>query len=230
MKQLIYSIIIFLAIGLSSCEYDNYEPPKSELNGRILFEGKPVGIRQGISALQLTQPGFETVTPINVNVKQDGTFSSMLFDGDYKLVQVAGNGPWEATSTTIDVSVNGSTSVDVQVRPYFSINNVSFVVENNVVKSSCLLVNNVAGRQLERISLILGKTTIVDDPTKLVPNPTDPLSTKIGTGLNLSQPILLSQNLAVSPLTTTPFLYARIAVKVVGVPELLYSDVFPVKS
>lgn len=228
MKQLIYSII-FLAIGLTGCEYDNYEPPKSQLSGRILFDGKPVGIRQGISVLQLTQPGFQTVTPINVNVKQDGTFSSMLFDGDYKLIQVAGNGPWEASTATIDVSVKGSTTIDVQVKPYFSINDVSFVVENNVLKTSCLVVNNVAGRQLERISLILGKTTIVDDPTKLVPNPVDPLSSKAGTGLNFTQPILLSQNLAVPPLTTTPFLYARIAVKVVGVPELLYSNVFSVK-
>ncbi|MCX2575884.1 DUF3823 domain-containing protein [Pedobacter sandarakinus] len=228
MKRILYSII-FLALAITGCEYDNYEPPKSQLSGRLLFEGKTFGIRQGISVLQLTQPGFETVTPINVNVKQDGTFAAMLFDGDYKLLQIAGNGPWEVTSSTIDVAVRGTTNIDVQVKPYFSLNNVSFTVENNVLKSSCVLVNNVAGRQLERISLILGKTTIVDDPTKLVPSPADPLSTKVGTGLNLTQPILLSQNLAVAPLTTLPYLYARIAVKVVGVPELLYSDVFTVK-
>lgn len=228
MKRLLYSII-FLALAITGCEYDNYQPPKSQLSGRLIFEGKTFGIRQGISVLQLTQPGFETVTPININVKQDGTFSSTLFDGDYKLVQIAGNGPWEASSSTIDVAVRGATSIDVQVKPYFSLNNVSFTVENNVLKSSCVLVNNVPGRQVERISLILGKTTILDDPTKLVSSPADPLNAKVGTGLNLSQPILLSQNLALAPFAASPFLYARIAVKVVGVPELLYSDVFTVK-
>ena len=227
MKKLFYSLF-FITIILSGCELDNYDPPKSELTGRLVFEGKGVGIRQAISVLQLTQPGFETQTPINVNVKQDGTFSALLFDGSYQLIRISGNGPWEPNTDAIEVTVKGPTKVDVEVKPFFSINNVNFTVENNVLKASCQLTNNVAGRQLERISLIIGKTTIVDDPTKLVPSPADPLSFKTGTGLNLAQPITLSQNLAVAPISTTPYIFARIAVKVTGVPELLYSDVFPV--
>ncbi|HMI02529.1 MAG TPA: DUF3823 domain-containing protein, partial [Pedobacter sp.] len=125
MKKLFYSIIL-MAVGISGCELDNFEPPKSVLTGRLVFDGKPVGIRQGISVLQLFQPGFETVTPINVNVKQDGSFASTLFDGNYKLIRISGNGPWEANTDTINVVVKGATSFDVAVRPYFTISDATF--------------------------------------------------------------------------------------------------------
>lgn len=226
----LYYMVILIVIGISGCELDNYEPPQSTLTGRLVFEGKPLGIRQGISVLQLFQPGFQTVTPINVNVKQDGSFSSMLFDGNYKLVRISGNGPWESNTDTIDVVVNGPTTVDVPVKPYFFINEVSFSVEKEAVKATCRLSNVVAGRQLERISLILGKTSIVDDPTKLNPSPADPLSSKSGTGLDLAQPITLSQSLTAQLVASTPYIYARVAVKIVGVPELIYSDVYSVKQ
>ncbi|WP_256002270.1 DUF3823 domain-containing protein [Pedobacter deserti] len=229
MKKIYYLFVVFAA-AISGCELDNYEPPQSPLTGRIVFEGNAVGIRQGISVLQLFQPGFQTVTPINVNVKQDGTFASMLFDGNYKLVRISGNGPWEANTDTIDVVVKGATSVDVPVRPYFTLSDASFSVEGEVLNATCRITNVVAGRQIERISLILGKTIILDDPTKLGPSPADPLSTKAGAGLDLSQPVSLSQNLTAEPLASAPYLYARIALKVVGVPELLYSDVYPVKK
>ena len=222
--------MVLLAVCLSGCELDNYEPPKSAFTGRLVFEGNPVGIRQGISVLQLFQPGFQTVTPINVNVKQDGTFASMLFDGNYKLIRISGNGPWEANPDTVDVVVKGATSLDVPVRPYFTITDATFAIAGEVLNASCRITNVVTGRQVERISLILGKTSILDDPTKLVPVPADPLSTKAGAGLDLSQPITLSQNLTVPILANSPYLYARIALKVVGVPELLYSDVFSVKK
>ena len=228
MKKLFYSIIL-MAVGISGCELDNFEPPKSVLTGRLVFDGKPVGIRQGISVLQLFQPGFETVTPINVNVKQDGSFTSMLFDGNYKLIRISGNGPWEANTDTINVAVKGATSLDVPVRPYFTISDATFTLAADVLNATCRVTNVVAGRQIERISIIMGKTTIADDPTKLAPTPVDPLSTKPGAGLDLSQPITLSQDLTVPLLANSPYLYARIALKVAGVPELLYSDVYPVK-
>lgn len=228
MKNLIYFLMLLLAV-LSGCELDNYEPPKSPLTGRLVYEGNPVGIRQGISVLQLFQPGFQTVTPINVNVKQDGSFASMLFDGTYKLIRVSGNGPWENNTDTIDVIVKGATSLDVPVRPFFNLTEVSFSLNGTVLNASCRLSNVVSGRQLERVSLILGNTSILDEPTRLVPSPADPLSSKAGAGLDLSQPIVLSQNLAVAPISTVPYLYARVAVKIVGVPELIYSDVYPVK-
>ncbi len=64
MKKFFYTVIL-LAVGLQGCELDNYEPPKSAFTGRLVYEGNPLGIRQGISVLQLFQPGFQTVTPIN---------------------------------------------------------------------------------------------------------------------------------------------------------------------
>ncbi|EDM35340.1 hypothetical protein PBAL39_12760 [Pedobacter sp. BAL39] len=55
-----------------------------------------------------------------------------------------------------------------------------------------------------------------------------PLSTKSGSGLDLSQVITLSQNLDASPISSTPNTFARIGVKIVGTPELIYSDVWKI--
>lgn len=224
----LYYFIFLLILGISGCELDNYDKPSSPLSGRLVFEGKSLGIRQGISVLQLYQPGFENVTPIAVNVKQDGSFSSMLFNGTYKLVRISGNGPWENNPDTITVEVNGPTTIDVPVTPYFSINESNFSVENNILRATVRIANNVAGRQVERVSLIVGETIIVDEPTKLSPNPADPLSSKAGAGLDLSQAITLSQNLDVAPINTAPYLYARVGVKILGVTELIYSEVWKV--
>jgi hypothetical protein len=225
----ILSICLLLATVICGCELDNYDQPSSPLNGRITFGGQPVGIRQGISVLQLYQPGFANTTPINVNVKQDGTFSSMLFDGTYKLVRISGNGPWENNTDTITIEVNGPTSVDVPVTPFFSISDVSFSVEDNVLKATCRVANQVSGRQIERVSLIVGKTILLDDPTKLAPSPADPLSTKAGAAVSPSQPIDLSQNLNLPPISAAEHVYARIAVKTVGATEMIYSEVWQVR-
>ena len=228
MKKVIYICLLLTAV-IYGCEVDNYDPPASQLSGRIVFNGDPVYVRQGISVLQLYQPGFELKYPINVNVKDDGTFSSLLFDGNYQLVRIAGNGPWESNTDTIAVEVRGSARVEVPVTPYFTISNAAFSVENDSVKASCTVTNQVSGRQVERVVLIVGKTTILDDLTKIVPSTVDLLSSKPGAGLNLSQPVALSQHLSVSPLSAQAHLFARIGVKTVGVTELIYSPVFRIR-
>ncbi len=231
MKALLYICLIAIVV-LLGCEKDNYEPPGSMLTGRITFNGEPLFIRQGISVLQLYQPGFELRNPINVNVKQDGTFASLLYDGAYQLIRVSGNGPWENNTDTIPVRINGATTLDVPVTPYFTLSDVSFSVVNDSLKASFKINRQSVSRQLERVYLVVGKTQLVDNLINVNPssqqNP-DPNGSLAGTNLDLSKTIHLSHALNAVTFTPHPHLYARIAVKTAGFTEMNFSDVFQIR-
>ncbi|WP_346237696.1 DUF3823 domain-containing protein [Niabella insulamsoli] len=222
--------LLFMALG--GCEKDNYDAPSAPLTGRLTFNGEPVFIRQGINVIQLYQPGYELSNPINVNVKQDGSFSSLLFDGDYQLIRVSGNGPWENNTDTIPVKVNGATTVDVPVVPYFSFSDVAFSIVNDSLKASFRLHKQMDNRQLERVFLVIGKTQLVDNLINVNPsnqqNP-DPNGSLPGAAVDLSQPLRLSYGLSATTFTPHPHLFARIAVKTLGFNEMNFSDVFVIR-
>ena len=113
-------------LAISSCRYDNYDEPQSLLTGRVIYDGEPVCVRAGGAEFVLYQDGYALHNSIPVYVNQDGTYSAVLFDGEYKLVRM-GNAPWERpTNDTILIEVHGNTVQDIPVTPYFVIKNASF--------------------------------------------------------------------------------------------------------
>jgi hypothetical protein len=107
-KNLIVLFMMASAAILTGCEKDNYQQPKSVLKGRIVYDGQVIGLRSNGVQLELWQHGYQLFTKIPVHVEQDGTFSASLFDGNYKLVRLRGNGPWTDNSDSIDVQLKGS--------------------------------------------------------------------------------------------------------------------------
>lgn len=221
-RQTLYLLFGSFIMLLNGCELDNYTPPSSPLTGRLTFNGQPIEIRQGINVLQLFQPNYENVDPIAVQVKQDGSFSSMLFDGSYQLVRVGGNGPWNHVPDTILVDVLGATTVNVPVTPYFSVTDTEFSVNNGVLTASCRVTKNVPERQLESVVLLVGKRTLVDHMYRLTE------SRKPAGQVSLGEPVVLTQSLDDDLLASEPYLFARIGVKTVGHPEYIYSPVWEV--
>src|SRR3712207_3825182 len=96
------------------------------LTGRVVHQGQPVGVRSSGVQFEIWQRGYQLFTKVPLNIKQDGTFSAALFDGDYKIVRSVGAGPWADNIDTIDVKLNGTAAVEVPVDPYFVLKNVSF--------------------------------------------------------------------------------------------------------
>ncbi|WP_313263711.1 DUF3823 domain-containing protein [Sphingobacterium sp.] len=144
------------------CEYDNFEAPKSTLSGRVVYEGKAVGVRNNGPQLELWQDGYPLRSKINVYFDQDGTFSASLFDGTYKLVRM-GDSPWLQQATdTIVIQVKGNTAVDVPVTPYFTVTNESFQKNNNSITAN-FTVNRIVGTaNLDAVRLYLGKSILTD--------------------------------------------------------------------
>lgn len=214
--QCIPALLLAFMVGLSGCEKDNRTEPKSVLKGRIVHEGQPVGVRSNGVQLELWQRGYQLFTKIPVLVNQDGTFSASLFDGNYKLVRLRGNGPWIDNTDTIDVELRGSAQIDVPIVPYFVFKNDTYSKGEGKVSATFNLqqVNNT--RTLERVNLYIGTTTIVD-PNNNVGNAQE-VAAKI---TDLSKPITLTATIPAN-LAGREYVYARIGVKTSGVGEMLF--------
>ena len=216
-KIFLVTVSLALFILATSCKKDNYDPPKSQLTGRVVFQGQPVGVRSNGVQLELWQPGFQLYTKIPVYVAQDGTFSAMLFDGDYKLTRLKGNGPWADNTDTVNVQVRGATIVDVPVDAYFIVKGETFQKNGSNITTTFSLQRGNTSKNLEDVRLYLGRTTIID------PNNNDAVVTKAASTItDLTQPINLSVAIPAS-LASKDYVFARVGVKTVGVPELAFS-------
>ncbi len=214
--QCIPALLLAFMVGLSGCEKDNRTEPKSVLKGRVVFEGQPVGVRSNGVQLELWQKGYQLFTKIPVHINQDGTFSASLFDGNYKLVRLRGNGPWTDNTDSIDVELKGSKEIDVPVNPYFVFKNEAYSKGEGKVSATFNIQQIAAGQTLERVNLYIGTTMIVD-PNNNVGN-----AQEVAANLtDLSKPVTLTVNIPAAH-ASRAYIYARIGVKTSGVGEMLF--------
>jgi hypothetical protein len=214
-------MLALLVLG-AGCKKDNFDPPGSMLSGRVVYNNQPIGVRSDGVQLELWQRGFQLFSKIPVYVAQDGTFSASLFDGDYLLTRLRGNGPWADNTDTIRVSVRGNTTVDVPVDPYFVIKNETYTKSGNDINASFSLQQVNATKTLEAVRIFIGKSIITDQ------NRNEATAQKAASVItNLSQPITLAATIPAA-LLTGESVYARIGVKTTGVAELAYSMPFKI--
>lgn len=153
------AILGLLVVG---CEYDNFETPKDLLTGKVVFEGKAVGVRNNGPELELWQDGYPLKSLIPVYINQAGEFSASLFKGKYKLVR-KGNSPWLRQSTdTIDVNVDGNTVLDVPVTPYFLAGNESFQATNGQLSANFTIKKTAESSNLDQVKVFLRKSMLTD--------------------------------------------------------------------
>lgn len=217
---------IFIAIlslsTLFSCGKDNYDEPTSTLTGKVVYQGKQLGVRGSNNSvrLQLWQNGYALKTPIDVYVTQDGSFSAKLFDGNYQMITVSGNGPWIHNTDTLQVQVNGNTNIDFNVIPYYTIENVQYQLNGTKLSATFQLNKLDVNRNLDNVNLLVNDTKFVDlghfEKREFING-------------NQSGTISLEVDIA-NELANKPALYARIAVKMNGITEALYDpSVYKVK-
>lgn len=218
MKTIVFNLLA-VTIFLASCQKDNFVEPNASLKGRVIYENQPVGVRTNGVQLELWQPGYQLFSKIPVQIAQDGSFSASLFNGNYKLVLLRGNGPWVDNADTINVSVQGAATVDVPVKPYFIIRNEKMQKSGANLTASCLVSQATTGRAIERVTFYVSTTQYVD------------VNNNVGkvdkTGADLTD---LTKEMAFSlavpaSVTSKGYCYGRVGVKTVGVAEMLYTPV-----
>ncbi len=210
----VYIFLLVTAIFIAGCGKDNYDPPKSVLTGKVVYNGQPVGVKGTNNAvrLELWQRGFQLFTAIPVYVTQDGSFTATLFDGDYKLVSIRGNGPWESKQDTVAVTVKGDTQVDYPVTPFYTISNETFALSGNKLTAT-FTINFVSGAQaVERATLVVNKTKFVDETAQIARvDKTNPGTGQVTMTIDLNETVM-----------SNVLLTARVGVKVSG-REAIYS-------
>jgi Protein of unknown function (DUF3823) N-terminal domain/Domain of unknown function (DUF3823_C) len=201
---------------------DNYAAPSSMLTGHVVYQGQPVGVRNGAVQLQLWQPEFELNTSIPVYIAQDGSFSATLFDGSYE-VNLLDGGPWVDNSTRMPLQINGDTNLDLQVVPYYTVEGESISNVSDVIQATFNIGQVTTSAGIQRVGLYVGVTTLVDRNNNTV-------RVETTSGINPNAPVSLSVALP-GDIRLTPGpdprtkVYARVGIQAAGKTELIYSQV-----
>lgn len=218
----IFSLVLLLVL-FTGCGKDNYDAPESKLVGKITYQGQALNLRGTGEAiqLQLYQDGYEKHDPISVFVGQEGEFSALLFNGEYKLVTRDGNGPWMNRHDTVTVNLSGHSEVNIEVTPYFTISNEQLAVSGTTMTASFTINQIVSTATINKVMLILSKTQFADDVNNVFRK--DITEVSVG-AVNLSADISGNAEIA-----KAKALYARVGVLANGADQAIYSTVVRLK-
>lgn len=227
-----FRYIVFFALSaiVASCKKDNYEPPSSTLNGRIVYQGEAIGVETFQVPYELYQFGFGKVGAIGSSFAQDGTFSALLFDGDYKLIIPNGQGPfvWNKAASgapdSVAITLRGSQTLDLEVMPYYMIRTPAFTAVGTdsitaTFKAEKIITDAAAAKDIERVSFYINKTQFVSGNgdqriafKDLSGSAIDPNSITLGVKVPAIVP---KQN----------YVFARVGIKISGVEDMIFSPV-----
>lgn len=197
---------------------DNYDEPKSRLTGNIVFDGQAIGVRTDGTGLSLWQDGYDFKREIPVFIAQDGSYSAILFDGEYQMTR-KGGAPWEEQrGDTIRIRVKGNTKYDIPVNPYFVIRNDNFSKQGGAITATFTVQKGVEAAALSEVSLFLGKTILLDDKKHESLTRCD-LST-----ITLGQEVTVTATIPTG-LANAEYLFARVGVRSTSSGEFSYTQV-----
>ncbi|MDR2914048.1 MAG: DUF3823 domain-containing protein [Tannerella sp.] len=207
-----------MLFAITGCEYDNYDEPNAILSGKVVYNDNPVGVRTNGTQLELWQDGYPLQTKIPVYIAHDGTFSAAVFNGQYKIVRLAG-APWEAQSgDTLIVDVRGNTTVDVPVRPYFIINNENYQKGSGTVTAKFTVGKVVESAQIQVINLYLGKSILTDQ------NRNEKIATLDLSGYTIGQEATITAEIPAN-LLSEDYIFARVGVRSTLSNEFYYTQI-----
>lgn len=218
-------------VAAFSCKKDNYEPPKSYLTGRLMYQGQPIEVERNQVGYQLYQFGFGRVGAIGGIFSQDGSYSSLLFDGEYKLIIPNGQGPflWKKTATgdpdSISVVMNGSQTLDLEVTPYYMVRNANISSSSGRTVTAAFslekIITDANAKDIETVFLYVNKTQFVSGGNQ------EASTSKAGADIADMNSISLSVTVP-DFVPTQNYVFARVGVKISGVEDMLFSPLVKV--
>ncbi len=222
-----YILLLAICAAGSACKKDNYAEPASTLSGKLVYKGETFGVEAKQVPLQLYQYGLGAVGPINETVNQDGTYSVLLFDGNYKLIIPNGQGPfrWKQLASgapdSLAIVMKGNQTLDLEVTPYYMIRTPQITGgagKVTAVFKAEKIITDANAKNIEKVILYINKTQFVSsDPNNIA-------KTELA-GSAITDPNNISINVTVPPskVGTQTYVYARIALKIDGIEDPIFS-------
>jgi len=227
-----YIILLTLVLGTSSCKKDNFEAPSSTLNGRIMYNNEEIGLEYNQVPLELYQPGFGKVGAIAGSFKQDGSYSTLLFNGNYKMIIPAGQGPFQWRETTVGVrdtlavTVSGNQTLDLQATPYFMIRAAAYTLTGTTLVANFRadqIITGLSAKTIERINLYINKTQFVSSADNIA-------SAEIA-GSTITNPAAVTLTATVPAIVPAQnYVFVRIGLKITGVEDMIFSPLQKIQT
>lgn len=142
MNKLLYMLMGFIPLFATSCmDVDNFEEPVSRIYGKVIdtTTGENFITEQGGFSIRIWEKSWsDQPTPLDLPVKQDGTFNnSRMFSGTYDMLP--NNGAFWPADTIRGVKVGSSCEQVFKVTPYLHITDVNSRLEGTTLYLSCKL-------------------------------------------------------------------------------------------
>lgn len=228
MKNLFrYIVIPVLFLSFYSCKKDNYAEPGTFLTGAIMYKGDSINVERNQVPYQLYQYGFGKVGAINGTFEENGAYSQVLFDGDYKLIIPNGQGPFIFKQTSsgapdsIAISLHGAQTLNLEVMPYYMVRNTQISSSGGTVtatfKAEKIVTDPAIAKDIERVSLYISNTQFVSEGNNIA------VANMDGSAIADPNNISLSVGVPTSAVTKT-YVYARVGIKIVNVEDMIFSS------
>jgi hypothetical protein len=228
MKSLFkYIVIPALFLSFYSCKKDNRAAPGTFLTGAIMYKGDSINVERNQVPYQLYQYGFGKVGQIgsNTTFEQNGSFSQVLFNGDYKLIIPNGQGPflWKQDASgnpdSLAITLNGNQTVNLEVTPFYMIRNAQITAAGGTVTANFKvekIITDSLAKDIERVSLYINRTQFVSGG--------DNIASKDMAGTDITDPNNITLSVTVPPITPSQnYIFARVGVKIANVEDMIFS-------
>ncbi|MDN5213743.1 DUF3823 domain-containing protein [Fulvivirgaceae bacterium BMA12] len=168
MRKITYIILSAVLIGLvgTGCnEIDDVDPPSSLVQGTLMYNNQAVAVEQSQIWFNLIQSGFAFESDLQMAVDQDGHYSALLFNGNYR-VEIGGSAPYsfQGGATSMDLNVSDNQTFDISVVPFFFIpeTSASYSISGNTLTATFTVEQPDAAKTLDEVAVFVGDTRIVD--------------------------------------------------------------------
>jgi hypothetical protein len=218
-----YILLIVICATFMSCEKDNYDGPNAFLAGRLVYQGNPLHFEFNRVSYDIYQDGFGKTGPLSSTFTQNGEFSHLLFNGTYKMIVPVGQGPFlwggDSGDGIMEINLNGSTNIEIEVIPFWMINNAQFTgASRNVTSTFSLqqIVTNADAKNIQNVTLYISKTQFANSQTNVA-------ITELG-GASITDLNNVSLSVTVPNLVPAQnYVFASVGVKFEGVDDMLFS-------
>ena len=229
MKIKFHHIIIALLLATTGCKKDNYDAPSVTLKGHLTYKGDNINVEANQVPFDVYQPGFGKSGSIRGFFDQEGAYSLLLFNGNYKFTMPANQGPflWKELGSgkrdTLAITVSGNQDLNIEVTPYYMLRDAKFTAAANKVTAVFNIekvITDVNAKNIDRVTLYLGKTQFVSENGDNRIARTDLAGSAIGSLSNISLTVNIP---GITP--TQNYVFARVGLKIAGVEDMIYTPV-----
>lgn len=227
-----YIGLLALVFTIVSCKKDNYKAPSVTLNGKLIYNGQEIGVENGKVSYELYQFGFGRVGPIGSAFDQDGKYSALLFDGDYKFIIPNGQGPfmWKRLASgapdTMAITLRGNQTTDIEVTPFYMIRTPQITAAGGKVNATFKaekIIADANAKNIEKVGLYINKTQFVSANGNENLGGASIAEISGGSIVDMNNIGLSATIPTIVP--TQNYVFARIGVKIEGLDDWMFSPV-----